>query len=137
MPLLVSVCLVGLSFPNLFVPAAVYGLACAGRHSFVSSARSTGGTAQLSLLTQQRHAGVPAVTRRAMAAAAVVHACFVFRYDIVDLQMFFLPLYVLLSVFAGIGFAAVERWTVRRGRRIEQSDGARSSGLAVHTVSRE
>ncbi|MHC4698550.1 MAG: hypothetical protein ACYTFA_17600, partial [Planctomycetota bacterium] len=84
---LVSVGFVGLSFPNLLVPVAVYGLVRAPR------------------------LGVPVLTRRALTAAAVIHACFVIRYGVVDSQMFFLPLYVLMCVFGGIGFAAVLRGT--------------------------
>jgi hypothetical protein len=75
-----------LNFPNLLLPAAGYGMARA------------------------RRIGVPAVAWRALLAALIVHAVFVVRYSVPDQHTFFLPTYVLLCIFGGIGAAAVLAW---------------------------
>ncbi len=75
-----------LSFPNLLLPAAVVGMARA------------------------RRLGVEGRLLAALAAALVIHAGFVFRYNIVDQHTFFLPTYVLLAVFGGMGAA----WVLRK-----------------------
>jgi hypothetical protein len=82
---LVGGCFVLLSFPNLLLPAAVVGVFRAGR------------------------VGVPKLARCAFLSGLVIHVIFVARYDIVDQHMFYVPAYVLLSVFGGIGFAALTR----------------------------
>jgi hypothetical protein len=82
-----------LNFPNLLLPAAVYGI------------------------VRGAHLGVPVVARRAFLAGLIIHACFVLRYPVIDQHTFFLPVYVLLAIFGGIGFAVLmqkERTTLRR-----------------------
>lgn len=86
-----------LNFPNLQLPAFAVGA----------------GTA--------RRLGVPAMFRRAVLAALIIHAVFVLRYDVVDQYTFFLPTYVLIAVLAGLGFARLyggEGTRARRGWRI-------------------
>ena len=80
-----------LNFPNLLVPAAIYGIG------------------------QVDKLKVPVLVTRAMIVAAVIHLCFVVRYDVIDQHTFYLPLYVLLAIFGGIGVAAIER--IATGRR--------------------
>ncbi|MFH0983848.1 MAG: glycosyltransferase family 39 protein [Planctomycetota bacterium] len=91
--LLVSVGFVGLSFPNLLLPAAAYGLARA------------------------RSVGIPPLARRALAAELILHAAFTLRYNIADPQTFLLPLYALLCMFGGVGFAAVGHWRHSKAKR--------------------
>lgn len=94
--LTVSLAFVLYNFPNLLLPAAFYGMARA------------------------RRLPVPALARRALLAGLIVHACFVLRYNIVDQHTFFLPLYVFLSLFAGVGAAAVfQWWPSRQQQRIK------------------
>ncbi len=92
--LVVSAGFLLLSFPNLLFPAATYGIARSARY------------------------GIPAVARRALAAGLVIHLCFVMRYDIVDQHTFFVPMYVLLAIFGGVGFAVMLRDGSGRARRI-------------------
>ena len=82
-----------LNFPNLVVPVAIYGLGRADE------------------------AKAPVLVTRAMIAVAVIHLCFVVRYDVIDQHTFYLPLYVLLAIFGGLGVAVVER-NAGRLRRI-------------------
>ena len=77
----VSIGFILLNFPNLLLPAAAYGLVAGGR------------------------LGVPTLVRRGLLAGLTIHAVFVLRYPIVDQHTFFLPMYVLLSIFGGIGLA--------------------------------
>jgi len=79
--LLIGVAFVVLCFPNLLLPAAAYGVGIAGR------------------------SGVPVLVKLALLAGLIIHAVFALRYPVVDQHTFFLPMYVLLSIFAGIGFA--------------------------------
>jgi hypothetical protein len=74
-----------LNFPNLLLPAAVYGL------------------------MRARQLGMPALLRGALIAILAVQAAFALRYDIVEQYNFFLPMYVLLVIFGGVGAAAVLR----------------------------
>lgn len=90
--LLISAGFVVLSLP-LLLPAAVYGVSRAGRRTL----------------------SVPA--RRALLAGLVIHACFAARYDRVDQHTFFLPSYVYLSIFGGVGLAVVMRRVGRKPRR--------------------
>lgn len=81
------------NFPNLLLPAAFLGI------------------------WQARQAGVAAMPRRALLAGLLIHAGFALRYNVIDQYTFFLPMYVLLCLFAGIGAARVLAWpTVRRRR---------------------
>jgi hypothetical protein len=74
----VSIAFTVLSFPNLMLPAAAYGL-LRGR--------------------------LPTLTYRAMLAGLLIHLTFVLRYDVADQYTFLLPAYALIAVFAGVGFA--------------------------------
>jgi hypothetical protein len=76
-----------LNFPNLLIPAAIYGLNVARRfdqHSWLY---------------------------RLLFLGLVIHALFAFRYPVVDQYCFFIPTYIYLSLFGGIGFA---RWMSSR-----------------------
>ena len=82
------------NFPGLLLSAAVYGVARAGRLS------------------------VPPVARWALFAGLVIHAAFALRYTIKDQFTFFLPTYVLLCIFGGVGFAAVPRYWSQSARKV-------------------
>jgi hypothetical protein len=92
--LLVTVAFTLLNFPNLVLPLAAYGL-------FVA-----------------RRSDVPMMARRALAAGLLIHMLFAFRYDIVDQHTFFLPSYLLLTVFAGVGFAGLLQCGTSPRRRL-------------------
>lgn len=79
-----------LNFPNLLLPAAVYGL------------------------VRCRRTRVTPATRLALVGALVIHAVFVSRYSVVDQFNFFLPLYALLAIFGGIGARQALRLRTRR-----------------------
>jgi hypothetical protein len=70
-----------LNFPNLLIPTAFIGI------------------------FRARSIGVSAIVRRALLAALLIHAAFVLRYNVVDQHTFFLPVYVLLAIFGGMGAA--------------------------------
>ncbi|MCH7813763.1 MAG: hypothetical protein IID40_07045, partial [Planctomycetes bacterium] len=92
--LLVSAAFICLNFPNLMLPAAVYGLT-------------------------RRLEQVRPIAGRALWAGLAIHFLFALRYDIVDQHTFFLPTYVFLAVFAGLGFASVMSWPQpKRGRNV-------------------
>ncbi len=91
--LLLSAGFVVMNFPNLLLPAAVHGV------------------------MRGAAIGVPTIARRALLAGLIIHVCFVFRYSVIDHHTFFLPVYVLLALFGGIGFAAIMRWERVRLRR--------------------
>jgi hypothetical protein len=82
-----------LNFPNLLIPAAIYGLFCGQR------------------------TGIPVVARRAMVAGLIIHAAFALRYNVVDQHTFFLPMYTILAIFGGVGAAAVLQWPPGQTRR--------------------
>jgi len=82
---LTSLAFIGLNFPNLLLPFAVYGAARA------VALRST------------------PVVKQALLIGLAIHAVFVLRYPIVDQYTFFVPMYVFLAIFAGLGFAHVQR----------------------------
>lgn len=76
---------VAYNFPNAGLPLAVVGLAALWR--------------------SQR--GLAA----ALAALAAIHLLFAIRYQVADQFMFFVPLYALIAVLAGLGMARAEqRW---------------------------
>ena len=82
-----------LCFPNLLLPAAVYGIARAKR------------------------LGIPQLSRWSLLAALLIHVWFVARYDIIDKHTFHVPAYVLTSIFGGVGFAAMlTAWSIRARR---------------------
>ncbi len=87
----VSLSFVVLSFPNLFLPTAGYGL------------------------VRVRASGVPVAARRVLVAALAIHAVFALRYSIIDQYTFFLPSYFFLAIFGGLGVARiVEQYTKRQ-----------------------
>lgn len=91
--LAVSLAAILYSFPNLLIPAAVYGL------------------------LRPRSQDVPALAWKVLLAGLILHALFVLRYNVIDQHTFLLPTYVLLALFAGIGAARVLRWPNARRRR--------------------
>ncbi len=80
--LLVDIAYPLLNFPNLLLPAAAFGL------------------------WQAKRFGVDARLWRTLGAILAIQAVFALRYDVVEQYNFFIPMYVLLVVFAGIGAAA-------------------------------
>ncbi|HSW44925.1 MAG TPA: DUF2723 domain-containing protein [Phycisphaerae bacterium] len=87
--LAVSIGFTILCFPNLLLPAAGVGLARAGR------------------------LGVESATIKALLAGLILHALFVCRYNVVDQHTFFLPTYVLLTIFGGFGAAWIQKSSSR------------------------
>jgi hypothetical protein len=88
-----SVAFTLLSFPNLMLPAALWGL------------------------IRGRRLGIPLISYWSLVAATTIHLGFVLRYAVIDQYTFLMPVYALVAVFAGVGFADVlQRWTpsVRR-----------------------
>lgn len=81
-----------LNFPNLLLPAAVFGI---WRASAIN---------------------VPVLVRRALLASLFINAVFVLRYDVIDQHTFFLPVYVLLAIFGGIGARVVSDSVLDRRR---------------------
>jgi len=84
-----------LNFPNLFLPFALIGLFAAGRLH------------------------VSRLARRAMFAALAIHFLFAIRYAVIDQYTFMLPTYVLLSLFAGLGFAVIAGRDGKRRRGLQ------------------
>ncbi len=77
-----------LSFPNLILPASLWGV------------------------IRGRRLAVSRISFWSLAAATAIHLAFVLRYAVIDQYTFLMPVYALVAVFAGIGFADVlERWT--------------------------
>jgi hypothetical protein len=74
------------NFPNLLLPTAILGVLGAGR------------------------LGVPPLARWALLAGLILHAVFSLRYDVKDQYTFFVPMYVMLSIFGGLGAALVLGW---------------------------
>lgn len=74
-----------LSYPNLFLPAAAYGVV--GR----------------------QRPEIPTSVRRALLAGLVIHAFFALRYNVIDQYTFMLPTYVFLALFAAVGASAFAR----------------------------
>lgn len=78
---LINLGFVLLNFPNLLLPAAFYGMTAVGR---------------------------PSTDRwlyRMLFLGFAIHALFAFRYPVVDQYCFFIPSYIFLCLFAGVGFA--------------------------------
>ena len=97
--LLINAAFIALNFPNLLLPAAVYGVFTARRF------------------------GVPPLTRWALFVALFIHALFALRYSVPDQHYFFIPMYLLFVIFGGVGFAA---WRAKadRGRRLQPAPTA-------------
>ncbi len=88
-----SAAFIAFNFPNLLLPLAVRGL-------FAGATSSDGRSVRIFLL-----------------AALCVHAAFALRYNVVDQHTFFLPMYLYLCIFAGIGLSAMlDLLPQRRGR---------------------
>lgn len=105
--LLVALAFIVLSFPTLQLPAAVYGIV-------------KGWTSQ-----------APKLARRAFLAGLIIHALFALRYSVIDQHLFFLPLYVLASLLAGVGYAAFwKRW----GSAVRRKTVMLGGGALVLTV---
>lgn len=79
----VSAAFIAFNFPNLLLPAAAWGLA---------RRPSTAGSS---------------TARRPLLAILVIHAVFALRYNVPDQYTFFLPMYVLLCIFGGVGAAVL------------------------------
>lgn len=92
--LLISTAFVALSFPNLLLPASLYGMVRATRH------------------------GLPPLACRALLAGLILHVCFVARYNIVDQHTFLIPAYVFVAIFGGIGFAVMPKSWMPRTRQV-------------------
>lgn len=82
-----------LSFPNWLLPAWAYGM------------------------VRARRAGIPALARRVLLADLILNALFALRYNVVDQHFFLLPLYVLMCIFGGVGFASALRSVGPTARR--------------------
>jgi len=89
-----NICAVVMNFPNLLLPVAAYGALGAGQ------------------------IGIPKLARRALLASVTVHAVFVLRYTVADRFTFFVPMYALLAIFAGIGWARIAQWPIGRSRTL-------------------
>lgn len=97
---MVSVGCVGFNFPNLLLPASMLGILR------WRGLRSSG------------------LARRVLTAQLCVHALFALRYNVVDQHYFFLPMYVLLAVFGGSGFAVAHKtWSGPNARRARIAAG--------------
>lgn len=93
----INVAFVLLNFPGLLVPLAVVGVF-----------RGPDGDAGR-------------VIRRVLVAGLLVHALFAVRYPVVDQHMFFIPTYVYLAIFGGIGMDRVMRSGAKRGHRFARA----------------
>ena len=93
-----------LSFPNLFLPSAIFGL------------------------LKRQALQVPTAVNRALIAGLVIHALFVLRYNVIDQYTFMLPTYVFLSLFAAMGAAA---FAANRSEPRGRKPGRAVGGLAV------
>ena len=91
--LLIGAGFVALNVPNLLLPLAICGI------------------------FRARRLDVPRLARLFLLAGLMLHVLFVARFRVADQHMFFLPTYVLLAIFGGIGIAGVLRWPDIRKRR--------------------
>lgn len=98
--LLTVICFPILNFPNLLLPAAVYGMLTARRLPAPSGVE--GGVPNTKLAV------------RGLMAGFIIHALFAGRYNVADQYTFFLPMYVFLAIFGGIGAARVLSWPADR-----------------------
>lgn len=90
--LVITACFLALNFPNLLLPLSVRGVAWANRGR------------------------ISPLVRRALFASLAVHFLFALRYPVVDQHTFFLPSYLLLSVFGGVGLASAAAGSSDRRR---------------------
>jgi hypothetical protein len=82
------------NFPGLTVPLAIYGVFAALRHTLVAR-----------------------WLVRVLLFELVIYALFVIRYPVPDQYAFFFPVYLLCTLFAGLGLAQTLTWPHRRLRR--------------------
>lgn len=80
---LISMAFMGLNFPNLLLPLAAYGL------------------------FRIKSDYIPPLLRTSLLAALMIHGLFVFRYNVLDQHIFFIPTYLLLTILGGVGFASL------------------------------
>ena len=103
-----SLAFVTYNYPNLLLPAALYGIMRGGR------LHCGAGPGMLDRRTSAPApfigAGLPPLARWALLGGLLIHAAFVLRYDIKDQYTFFLPLYVMLAIHGGMGAALVLGW---------------------------
>ncbi len=90
----ISAMFTALSFPNLLLPLAALGLVVGRR------------------IVQ------PSLAHALLAVALVIHLVFVIRYDVVDQHTFYLPTYLLVCVFGGVGMAWLGRRIGQFNRRV-------------------
>lgn len=89
---LVTVGFASLNFPNLLLPLAGLGLLNVWR------------------FRRKLHVQLP------LGAALIVHAAFALRYQVVDQHTFFLPTYLLLCIFGGMGLSDLLAGAARSSR---------------------
>ncbi len=88
-----SIGFIGFNFPNLLLPLAAYGAGVA------------------------KKIHLPKLAQQALLAALAIHFVFVLRYNVPDQYMFFVPVYLFIVVFGGIGFAAILQQPQSRRRK--------------------
>lgn len=81
-----------LNFPSLCLPFAAIGIFKAKR------------------------IGVPPLAIHALRAMLAIHFLFAIRYSVIDQHTFMLPTYVLVCVFAGLGYACLNKFASRNVR---------------------
>jgi hypothetical protein len=89
----ISIAFTLLSFPNLMLPVAAWGVA------------------------RGRKLGIPPLSFWSLFTATLIHMAFVLRYAVIDQYTFLAPVYALIAVFSGIGIAHVVKTcdpTIRR-----------------------
>jgi hypothetical protein len=87
-----SLAFTALSFPNLMLPAAVLGVIRGRRR-------------------------VPPISYFALTAATAIQLIFVLRYGVIDQYTFLVPVYALIAVLSGLGFAVMMTTWPPRARR--------------------
>nr|WP_320046819.1 DUF2723 domain-containing protein [uncultured Ilyobacter sp.] len=92
--LMISFGFLGLSFPSLLLPLAIHGI--------VRSFRGA----------------LPRPLAFALLVELLLHAGFVLRYNIVDQNTFFLPMFTLLCMFGGMGLSGVLAWSPGAKRKV-------------------
>lgn len=90
------------NFPNLALPLAGVGLFKAWRKGPQKAAAAVGG------------AGPPRAAAWMLTYLLAVYLLFAIRYTVADQFMFFLPLYAMVAIFAGLGLAHLAKAGSRR-----------------------
>ena len=91
--LAISIVFILLSWPNLGLAMAAVGMASATR------------------------IGIATMTRRSLLIGLAIHVLFAARYPVIDQHTFFVPSYVFVALWCGIGFAALRAQGERRYAR--------------------